>query len=222
MALESTELAPALVRVGIVDDHRIVVDGIAAHLGANAPDLEVVIRETTWVGLIGHSAFPVDVVVLDLNLDDEIAIGAKVRTLSSIGTYTVVVSRHADVRAVHGALKSGALAFVPKTESADELILAIRSAALGKRYPNPLFTAALAVLSTTAEPRLGKQERRALVLYAAGRSIREVALAMDTTDETVKSYIKRGRRKYREAGIDLGTKFLLRQHGIGEGWLTPE
>jgi hypothetical protein len=45
---------------------------------------------------------------------------------------------------------------------------------------------------------------------------------MSTTEETVKSYIKRGRRKYRRVGVDLGTKLLLRRHAIREGWITPE
>jgi hypothetical protein len=45
---------------------------------------------------------------------------------------------------------------------------------------------------------------------------------MGTTDETVKSYIKRGRRKYRQVGVDIGTRSLLRQHAVREGWLSPE
>ena len=60
------------------------------------------------------------------------------------------------------------------------------------------------------------------MLYAGGRSIKEVALAMSTTEETVKSYIKRARRKYRQVGIDVGTRVLLRRHGIREGWIAPE
>ena len=71
-------------------------------------------------------------------------------------------------------------------------------------------------------PRLGERERRALVLYAGDLSLKDVALAMDTTTETVKSYVKRARRKYREAGIDLGTRFLLRRYAVSEGWLDGD
>jgi DNA-binding NarL/FixJ family response regulator len=60
------------------------------------------------------------------------------------------------------------------------------------------------------------------VLYAGGRSIKEVAADMTTTEETIKSYIKRARRKYRGIGVDIGTKILLRRHAIREGWITPE
>ncbi|TXN31633.1 response regulator transcription factor [Lacisediminihabitans profunda] len=222
MAVTTRREVPSAISVAIVDDHRLVVDGIAAHIAARRLGITVVISESTWSGLLSHPAFPTDVTVLDLNLDDSIAIGTKVRALSAAGTRTVVMSRHADSSSIQGAIRAGALAFVPKTESADELIAAIRSAADGKQFRNSHLTGALAEISTSDDPGLGKQEHLALTLYASGRSIREVASDMGTTEETVKSYIKRGRRKYREIGVDLGTKILLRRHGIREGWLTPE
>lgn len=222
MQRDLTSSTPHPIRVAIVDDHRIMIDGIAAHLAASAADIEHVIGATSWAQLLAHPAFPVDVAVLDLNLEDQIAIAAKVRALAAAGTRTVVMSRHSDRASIHGAIKAGALAFVPKTGTADELVLAIRSAAAGIHFQNQPLVDALEMLSTTRDPGLGRQEQRALVLYASGRSIRQVAGDMGTTEETIKSYIKRGRRKYRAVGVDLGTKVLLRDHGVLEGWLNPQ
>ena len=210
------------IRVAIVDDHRLVVDGLVAHLHSRRHGIHVAIGVSSWAALLTNSEFPVDVVVLDLNLDDNVSIGAKVRALSAAGSSTIVMSRHAESSSVHGAIRAGALAFVPKTEPADELVRAILSAAAGQRYENAPLAGALSSDGKTREPGLGRQELRAITLYASGRSIREVAGDMGTTEETVKSYIKRARRKYRDIGLDLGTKILLRRHGIREGWLTPE
>ncbi|HEV7949007.1 MAG TPA: response regulator transcription factor [Glaciihabitans sp.] len=213
---------PALIRVAIVDDHRLVLDGLTARLNAPDTGINVVASETTWGGLITHPEFPTDVVVLDLRLEDGIPVGTKVRALTAIGSVTVVISRHADTASITTALQAGALGFVAKTESVTELVEAIRAAAAHKQHLSDPLRAALADFTPTPDPGLGRQELRALVLYAGGRSIKEVAYDMETTEETVKSYIKRGRRKYREIGIDVGTRILLRRHGIREGWLSPE
>ncbi|MEO6944246.1 MAG: response regulator transcription factor [Lacisediminihabitans sp.] len=205
-----------------MDDHRLVLDGIVAHLSAKRLGIEVAVSEDSWAGLLSHAAFPVDVVVLDLNLADHIPIGTKIRALTAAGSRTIVISRHADVSTIYSVIQSGALAFVPKTETADELVAAIRSAASGVQYQNGPMLKAMAGTTPEELPGLGKREQRALVLYASGRTIKEVAAAMGTTEETVKSYIKRARRKYRESGIDLGTKIRLRDHGIRAGWVSAE
>lgn len=210
------------IRVAVVDDHRLVLDGIVAHLSAARLGIEVVASEASWAGLLAHSAFPADVVVLDLNLNDRIPIGTKIRALTAAGSRTIVISRHADTPTIYSAVQAGALAFVPKTETADELVAAIRSAAEGRQHQNAPLRNAMAGTTPDVLPGLGKREQRALVLYASGRTIREVAEAMETTDETVKSYIKRARRKYRDVGTDLGSKIKLRDHGIRSGWVSTE
>lgn len=212
---------PSPIRVAVVDDQTLVLEGITARL-ATQGGIRVVASEATWVGLLCHPEFPVDVVVLDLHLRDQISIGTKLKTLAAAGCRSIVMSRHSDAASIFTAISFGAAAFVPKSESGDELVKAIESAASGRRYVNHSMAGALAVADRKSAPRLGNQERRALMLYAAGRPVKEVAIAMETTEDTVKSYIKRGRRKYRAAGIDVGTRVLLRHQAIVEGWLSPE
>lgn len=210
------------IRVAIVDDHQLVLDGLVARLAHKASGLMVAAAESSWAGLVGNPGFPFDVVVLDMHLEDNIPIGTKVRALEAAGTRAVVMSRHADSGSINAAIQAGALAFVPKTESADELIAAIKSAAQRLHHLPEHAASILAGFRATPDAGLGRQEHRALVLYAGGRSIKEVASIMTTTEETVKSYIKRARRKYRQVGVDLGTRILLRRHGIREGWIAPE
>jgi DNA-binding NarL/FixJ family response regulator len=222
MGSSHTRRTTAPIRVAIVDDHRLVLDGLASRLHDPEGGLSIVATETTWAGFLSHPEFPVDVVVLDLHLEDGIPVGTKLRALGTIGTAAVVMSRHADSASVSAAMRAGALGFIPKTESAAELTAAIRSAAASTRHLAAPLAAAIEGYAATPDPGLGKQEQRALVLYASGRSIKEVAIEMSTTEETVKSYIKRGRRKFREIGVDVGTRILLRRHGVMEGWLVPE
>ncbi|MDQ1545297.1 MAG: hypothetical protein QOH69_201 [Actinomycetota bacterium] len=210
------------IRVAIVDDHRLVLDGLTARLHEPSKGIAVVVAETSWAGLIAHPEFPVDVVVLDLHLEDGIPVGTKLRALGTIGTAAIVMSRHADSASVTAAMRAGAMGFVPKTDSAAELAAAIRAAADSTPHLSAPLAEAIASFAASPDPGLGRQEQRALVLYASGRSIKEVAAEMETTEETVKSYIKRARRKFRDVGVDVGTRILLRRYGVREGWLTPE
>lgn len=210
------------VRVALVDDHQLVLDGLVARLANNTTGLDVLAATSSWPALVGHPEYPFDVVVLDLHLEDNIPIGTKVRALQSAGSSAVIMSRHADSGSINAAMQAGAMAFVPKTESADELIAAITSAAARRPHFPAHLAAAVASYRAAPDAGLGAQEQRALMLYAGGRSIKEVAGIMATTEETTKSYIKRARRKYREVGVDVGTRVLLRRHGIREGWIAPE
>lgn len=212
----------ARVRVAVLDDHRMVAEGISARLASSRTPIDVVATVTSWGALLAHSEFPVDVVVLDLNLEDNIPVSTKLRALGTAGARTVIISRHTDSASIHGAIQAGAAAFIPKAESTENLIATVLAAAEGTAEPSDTVRRALADFQNAEDPGLGRQEHRALVLYAAGRSIKEVASDMDTTEETIKSYIKRARRKYRAIGVDLGTKNLLRRYAIREGWITPE
>lgn len=210
------------IRVALVDDHRLLVEGLAARLSAPRAHIEVVAALTDWDGLLEHPAFPVDVVIVEFALEDEVPFEAKVQHLGELGVAAIALARNRDAATVHAALTAGALTLVPKSEPADQLVAAVHAAADGRAYHSPAVQEALDAWANRADPNLGRQELLALQLYAQGRSVHEVALHMATTDQTAKSYIKRGRRKYRLAGVDLGTKVLLRRHALREGWIPPE
>jgi two-component system, NarL family, uhpT operon response regulator UhpA len=213
---------PSRLRVALVDEHRLLVDGLAARLSAPRARIEVVAALTDWRELLDHPAFPVDVVVVEAGLEDDVPFETKLQQLAGTGVPVVALARTADAATVHAALTAGAVALVPKCEPADQLVAAVRAAAEGRTHTAPSVQAALDAWANRADPTLGRQELTALQLYAQGRSVHEVAVHMATTDQTAKSYIKRGRRKYRLAGVDLGTKVLLRRHAIREGWIPPE
>ena len=210
------------IRVALLDSHRLVLDGLTARLAAPDAHIEVVAAECTWDDLVAHPGLPVDVVVLDLHSPENVPIATRLRILATAGTAVVVVSGHTDLAAASAALRSGALGLVPKTESATVLIDAIASAAAGTPYIAASIAEQLARRQGVSDAGIGKQELRALVLFAGGRTIREVGIAMGTTDETVKSYLKRGRLKFKRAGVDLGTRLLLKKHAVREGWIRPE
>lgn len=209
-------------RVALVDDLQLVIDGLGAQLQQDLYGFDVVIEARSWPELVTHPEYPAQVTVLDLILNDSISIGTKIQALLSAGSEVVVISRHSDPATVAKVIRAGALSYIPKTQGIAELALAIRCAARGEQYLADHFEKALSEVAHTPTPRLGRQEHRALALYASGAPMSEVAEQMSTTQETVKSYVKRARRKYLAVGVDLGTRANLRTHGMQEGWFDVD
>ena len=82
------------IRVAVLDDHRLVADGLAAVLEGHG--FEIVVVASSWEELLASDVGSADVTIIDLHLGDGILIESKVRALATMGTSTVVVSRHAD------------------------------------------------------------------------------------------------------------------------------
>ncbi|HEY9424113.1 MAG TPA: response regulator transcription factor, partial [Microterricola sp.] len=179
-----------------------------------ADDINLVVAATTWPELLSHPQFPVDVVLLDLDLKDNIPVSLKISTLKTTGVKTVLMSTYSEPAVVREALAAGALGYLVKTEEADMIVEAIRAANKGESYISEELDLALTSGNRGDTPRLSAQERRVMALYGAGEPVKAVAFQLGISEETAKSYLKRIREKYRVAGFDVGTKVALRKRAI--------
>src|SRR5512143_2392768 len=131
------------IALGIVDDHQVLLDGLTAWLSVRTDDVDVVIACRTWPALLTHERFPVDVVLMDLELGDGLPAAVKIATLRMTGVATVVVSTYAEPAMVRECISSGALGFVPKSDDASVILDAIRAANRGETYLSASVAAAL-------------------------------------------------------------------------------
>src|SRR6185312_6814042 len=93
-----------------------------------ADDINMVAAVATWPDLLTHPEFPVDVVLLDLDLKDNIPISLKLSTLKTTGVKTVLMSTYSEPNVVREALAAGALGYLVKSEEASMIVEALRSA----------------------------------------------------------------------------------------------
>ncbi|MGK2853265.1 MAG: DNA-binding response regulator, partial [Microbacteriaceae bacterium] len=56
------------IRIALVDDHRMLLSALTEWIRKVASDIQVVAAVATWPELLTHPEFPVDVVLLDLDL----------------------------------------------------------------------------------------------------------------------------------------------------------
>jgi DNA-binding NarL/FixJ family response regulator len=207
------------IRLALVDDHRMLLGALTEWIRGAADDINMVAAVTTWPELLTHPEFPVDVVLLDLDLKDNIPVSLKISTLKTAGVKTVLMSTYSEPALVREALAAGALGYLVKTEEASTIVEAIHAAHVGESYISAELDLALHAGSAGSSPRLSAQERRVMALYGAGEPVKAVAHQLGISEETAKSYLKRIREKYRLAGFDVGTKVALRKRAIHDGIL---
>jgi two-component system uhpT operon response regulator UhpA len=218
---EGPGVPPPRIRVAVVDDHPVVLSGVRVWLERTDSLVTVACAVPSWSELLFHPAFPVDVVLLDLDLGDGIPASVKIATLRAANVAVVVVSAFGESRNVTACLSAGALAFVPKTECADHLLDAVRCAAAGRPHLIPETAAALVPDGEgPLAPALSPQERRALILYASGLPMKSVARRLDISFETAKCYVDRVREKYEKTGREARTKIELRRRAVEDGLLS--
>jgi len=208
----------ARIRLAIVDDHRMILGALTEWI-KSAQDIDMVAALPSWPELLSHPAFPVDVVLLDLDLKDNIPISLKISTLKTMAVRVVLMSTYSEPNVVREALAAGALGYLVKTEEADMIVEAIRSASRGEAFISAELDLALNSGEIGGAPKLSAQERRVMALYGGGEPVKAVAFQLSISEETAKSYLKRIREKYRVAGFDVGTKVALRKRAIEDGIL---
>ncbi|WIB76164.1 response regulator transcription factor [Curtobacterium sp. MCPF17_002] len=210
------------IRLALVDDHRMLLGALTEWIRNAADDITLVAAVTTWPELLTSPAFPVDVVLLDLDLKDSIPVSLKISTLKTAGVKTVVMSTYSEPNVVREALASGALGYLVKSEDADMIVEAIRSAQRGEQYVSAELDLAINSGDVGGVPKLSAQERRVMALYGGGEPVKSVAYQLGISEETAKSYLKRIREKYRVAGFDVGTKVALRKRAITDGIIVQD
>jgi DNA-binding NarL/FixJ family response regulator len=132
------------------------------------------------------------VIVTDVAMPGTSGLDA-LRSLKADGLASKVVflTMHADAELAAEALRAGAFGFVVKHAAGKELIAAIRTVLLGRKYVSPGL--AQEVLDMLAEPhpatrRLTPRQRDVVRLLAEGRTMKEIAAALEMSPRTAETH----------------------------------
>lgn len=124
------------IAVSVIDDDRMLLDGVASWLGAE-PDLQLVGAASTVDELLRAESEPADVVVLDLLLADRSEPTDNVRRLVEAGRKVLVVS--VVPQATHGVdvVRAGACGYLTKDHRLQVLAEAVREVVTGRMAHSP-------------------------------------------------------------------------------------
>ncbi len=190
----------AVIRVVLVDDHRVVTTSLKAYL-ESFTDLTVVGVAASGEELLQQiERWSPDIVLQDLLLPGGIDGIETTRRVLAKGLRVRVIALTAsiDEARMMGVLRAGAAGYVRKDADPETLPAAVRAVAAGRTYIDPTVSRHLVAgrltagngLASTADD-LTPRERDVLRHLVQGRSNREIAAALDIGDETVKTHVAR-------------------------------
>lgn len=182
----------------LIDDHEFVRLGLRS-VFHQTPDLRVVceggsIREAVELA-VQHRP---DVVLLDVQLPDGSGFNACKQIRASLPNAKIIVlTAFADDQVIFGAITAGADGYLLKDINPETLLQSIRTVAGGKSILDPAITAQVmrrikqgsGALPSNKLDLLSAQERRVIALVAEGKTNKEIGLALQLSDKTVKNYL---------------------------------
>ncbi|MBE7496362.1 MAG: response regulator transcription factor [Verrucomicrobiaceae bacterium] len=174
----------------LIDDHFVVRSGLVASLELE-DDLQVVGEADRGEdALTLFSQKKPDVVLMDLQLPGLNGIDATAALLREHPAARVLIfSTFARDEEIQAALKAGALGYLQKSSSRDDLLAAIRAVARGERTLPPDIAQRLK--DRLAEPEITPREREILTLVTRGNANKEIAATLGISEDTVKQHVSR-------------------------------
>jgi len=186
-----------VIRVMIVDDHKVVREGLRAFLELQ-DGMEVIGEAADGEEAIGAAErLRPDVILMDLLMPKLDGVGAMRALRERVPECRVIVltSFLEDDRLLP-AIQAGAAGYLLKDVEPAELARAVRTAYAGEALLSPAVAARLvrAVADGGApgaleRDRLTRREREVLELIARGRSNKRIALELEISEKTVKAHV---------------------------------
>jgi DNA-binding NarL/FixJ family response regulator len=205
-----------MIRVVIADDHGVLRDGLAGVISAQS-DMELVATAANGAEAVDlcRSNAP-DVVLMDLEMPVMDGIDAtKAIVAEAPSTAVLVLTSFSDRRRITGALDAGAVGYLLKDASADDVVRGIRTAAGGGSPLDPRAARSLLDANSAPDPLAGisRREREVLGLLLDGMPNKLIARRLEISEKTVKSHLT---SIFRAIGVSDRVQAILwvERHGL--------
>eukprot|EP00163_Fabomonas_tropica_P019755 TRINITY_DN3461_c0_g2_i1.p1 TRINITY_DN3461_c0_g2~~TRINITY_DN3461_c0_g2_i1.p1 ORF type:complete len:223 (-),score=14.41 TRINITY_DN3461_c0_g2_i1:238-906(-) len=186
------------VEVLVVDDHALFADSLALGLQHERPEMIVSVRNDLSAAVDFLMGRVVQLIILDLDLASESGLDILERlTVIYPNSLPAILlcSAHQRPATIARAFVRGISGFICKDQSIDDFHRAIDCVLAGRRYCAPAISGRVEELEASAAQSetsglLNPRQIDLLTHLAAGLSNRDIAAAMNVSENTIKTYLK--------------------------------
>lgn len=206
------------IRVGIVEDHALVREGLRLILDTQ-PDIEVIGEAADHGGALELVATKrPQVMLVDLTLDGADGLGLiHDMTTGSRGVRVIAVTMHQHEETVRQAFLAGAAGYVVKGAASADLLTAIRAVASNQHYVHPVVASVVVVDSLRwlrKDDRMSLREIQVLRLVSNGSTAAEAGRILGISAHTVRRHLSNMASKIGVRGRIALTKYAVEHHLI--------
>jgi DNA-binding NarL/FixJ family response regulator len=181
------------IRIGIIEDHKIVLEGLRSIL-KESEKFEVVFASSTGgEGLRNALELKPDIVLLDVRLPDEPAVKiAEKITSNSSCTKIICISSFDSLYEITELMRAGISAYVLKDTTAMKLFKIIEMVNSGGTYIDERLTFKLFEIGQNKTGNvITPREAQIIYLASLGKTNKEIAYDLKISEDTVKTHISK-------------------------------
>jgi len=194
IASDEELLMNSMIKIGIVDDHPLLRDGVTMALKKIA-DFQVVEQGGSADDALEIAArFAPNVLLMDVNMPGDSFAAVRAISASSPAVKILMLTVSESIEDAYSALEAGAQGYALKGISGRELVQAIRNIAGGETFITPkLASKLLSNFRTYAGDKqkveLTHREEQVIREVSKGLTNREVAIKLELCEKTIKHYM---------------------------------
>lgn len=177
-------------RVLLVDDHQLLRDALRRNLEASGFEIVAEAGDGPSAVALALQHRP-DLILMDVSMPGGDGISATRSIMRADARCRILVlSMHTDGRTIREAINAGAVGYIDKSSSIDQVVTLMRQILGGDiTLSPPVADAMLKVVENTPDHELSERELEVLRVVATGCSTPEVAERLFISQKTVKNHL---------------------------------
>lgn len=208
-----------MIRVGIVDDHYILTEGIMKLLEYN--DIFTVVFQATsgkeCLEFLEKTEYTIDILLLDIGMPElnGYEVLSKIKE-KYFHVRTIFLTSYDDYLHFSHAMNLGADGYLLKNIEFDELSLAIKDVFNGLFYIDKAMSQLMKryIMSNEDKIILTKREKEIMLCVASGMMNKEIAVDLKIREETVKNHLTRIFYKFHVNDRTQAVVYAVKNHFI--------